>query len=131
MKLAVMTGGVLVVQGATIWICAALVHTGGAGAGIVAVTGAAVVLFFLGMSPKILPGGQAMRFAALSALGGVVEYEVLAFTVYPGLVKDLEPFTSEHVVVTTSLVLVAAGVYCAVVALASFMRRLASKWLSR
>lgn len=131
MKLATMTGGVLVIQGAAMWICAALARSGGAGAGVVAVAGTALVLFLLGMSAKILSVGEAMTLAGLSALGGVMEFEGLGFAIYPGLVKDLEPFTREHVVATTSLVLVAAGVYCAVVAFAIFMRRLASKRLPR
>jgi len=49
---------------------------------------------------------QSIAFSLLSALTFVIVYQVIGFVFYPGLVKDVSPFSSYHLFLSSAVFLI-------------------------
>jgi hypothetical protein len=82
----------------------------------------AVVTAWLASSRASLRGG--IRYVGLVAVGNLAVFEVLAYTRYPGLAKDLDFASGQHLLRVSALLLLSFGIHFLFLLTARLIRRL-------
>jgi hypothetical protein len=71
-------------------------------------------IFVFALAARTLSTSSLFLLGAAVAVLSVGVEQLLGFMFFPGLVKDLDPFSSDHIVILATLLLVVFGFYFAI-----------------